>query len=90
MDTNVREARLRISSLRDQVSAAEWQARVDLAASLPAVRGVRHVRHDLHPYQRTRAGRDRTTFLINAHGMLFDEITASSLLKVDPRRQASC
>ncbi|WP_143286463.1 class II aldolase/adducin family protein [Burkholderia ubonensis] len=70
------------SSIRDQVSADEWQARVDLAACYRLV--ARYGWSDLvftHISARV-PGSDRH-FLTNPYGMLFDEITASSLIKVD-------
>ncbi|MGY9107871.1 MAG: class II aldolase/adducin family protein, partial [Alphaproteobacteria bacterium] len=46
-----------VPSLREQVSAEEWQTRV-----VPG---------------------EENTFLLNPYGLYFDEITASSLIKVD-------
>ena len=37
-------------SLKGKVSDGEWQARVNLAASLPACGKIRLGRHALHPY----------------------------------------
>jgi ribulose-5-phosphate 4-epimerase/fuculose-1-phosphate aldolase len=69
-------------SLRDQVSPAEWQQRVDLAA---AYRLVAHYRWDdlVFTHLSARVSGPEHHFLINPYGMLFDEITASSLVKVD-------
>jgi ribulose-5-phosphate 4-epimerase/fuculose-1-phosphate aldolase len=62
-------------------SAAEWRTRVDLAA---CYRIAAHLRMtDLiytHISARVPGASDR--FLINAYGLLFDEITASSLVTV--------
>ena len=62
-------------------SDAEWQARVDLAAFYRLVAGygwddllLAHLSHRV-------PGED--AYLINPFGLLFDEMTASSLLKVD-------
>jgi ribulose-5-phosphate 4-epimerase/fuculose-1-phosphate aldolase len=61
---------------------AEWQARVDLAA---AYRLVAHFRWDdlVFTHLSARVPGHHDQFLINPYGMLFDEITASSLIKVD-------
>lgn len=70
------------SSIRDQVSAAEWQARVDLAAAYRLV--ALHGWDDLiftHISARV-PGADHH-FLLNPYGMMFEEVTASSLVKID-------
>ena len=73
---------LHIPSLRDKVSPDEWAVRVDLAASY---RLVAHFGwEDLvftHITARVPGSLDQ--FLINPYGMFFDEITASSLVKID-------
>ena len=69
-------------SLKGRVSAEEWQARVDCAALYRLV--ALHGWDDLiftHISMRV-PGPDHH-FLINPYGMLFEEITASSLVKVD-------
>lgn len=69
------------SSVKDQVSAAEWQARVDLAACYRLV--AMHGWDDLiftHISAKVPGTED---FLINPFGLMFHEITASSLVKVD-------
>jgi ribulose-5-phosphate 4-epimerase/fuculose-1-phosphate aldolase len=68
--------------LRAQVSAEEWALRIDLAACYRLV--ARHGWADLvftHISARVPGEHDR--FLINPYGLLFGEITASSLVKVD-------
>src|SRR5437667_4202143 len=70
------------STVRDQVSTEEWQARVDLAAAyrLVALYGW----DDLiltHISARVQGAEHH--FLLNPYGMMFDEVTASSLLRVD-------
>ena len=75
-------AALDIPSLRDKVSPEEWAVRVDLAACYRLV--VRYGWEDLvftHITVRVPGADDQ--FLINPYGMFFDEITASSLVKVD-------
>lgn len=74
-------AQLNLPNVKDQVSAAEWQTRVDLAACyrLIALYGW----DDLiftHISAKVPGTED---FLINPYGMMFHEITASSLIKVD-------
>ncbi len=66
----------------DQVSAEEWQVRTDLAACYRII--AMYGWDDLvftHISARVPSGEDH--FLINPYGMLFEEITASSLVKVD-------
>jgi ribulose-5-phosphate 4-epimerase/fuculose-1-phosphate aldolase len=70
------------NSVRDQVSDEEWQTRVDLAACYRAI--ALYGWDDLvftHVSARL-PGADHH-FLINAYGMMFEEISASSLVKVD-------
>src|SRR5262245_62344874 len=75
-----------IPSLKDKVSAEEWAVRVDLAASY---RLVAHFGwEDLvftHISLRVPGAEDE--FLINPYGVFFDEITASSLVKIDLKGQ---
>jgi len=69
-------------NVRDQVSDEEWQVRVDLAACYRAI--AMYGWDDLvftHVSARVPGGDHH--FLINAYGMMFEEITASSLVKVD-------
>ncbi len=70
------------SSVRSQVSPEEWKLRVDLAA---AYRLVAHYHWDdlIFTHLSARVPGPEHHFLINPYGMLFDEITASSLVKVD-------
>ena len=69
-------------TLRDQVSAEEWAIRVDLAACyrLIAMYGWDDL---IFTHISARVPGPDEHFLINAYGMLFEEITASSLIKVD-------
>ena len=71
-----------VSSLKGKVSAEEWQARVDLAAlyRLVALHGWDDM---IFTHISARVPGQPDQFLINPYGMLFDEITASSLVKVD-------
>ena len=69
-------------SVRERVSEAEWQARVDLAA---AYRLVAHYGWDdlIFTHISARVPGPEHHFLINPYGMMFEEITASSLVRVD-------
>jgi ribulose-5-phosphate 4-epimerase/fuculose-1-phosphate aldolase len=71
-----------IPSVKDRVSPEEWAVRVDLAACYRLV--ARFGWSDLvftHVTARVPGSEDQ--FLINPYGMMFDEITASSLVKID-------
>ncbi len=71
-----------VPSLRDKVSPEEWAVRVDLAACYRLV--AHYGWEDLvltHITARVPGAADQ--FLINPYGMFFDEITASSLVKID-------
>jgi ribulose-5-phosphate 4-epimerase/fuculose-1-phosphate aldolase len=71
-----------LEMLKTEVSAAEWQTRCDLAA-------LYHVVHLLgwtdlvNTHMSARIPDQPDTFLINRHGEMFDEVTASSLVKMD-------
>src|SRR5215472_8496232 len=73
---------LGIRSAKGEVTAAEWQARVDLAACyrLVALYGMTDMIAN-HISVRVPGAPDQ--FLINAYGLFYEEITASSLLKID-------
>ena len=72
-----------IPSLQGQVGPEEWQLRVDLAAAyrLVALYGWSDL---IFTHVSARIPGPEHHFLINPYGMLFEEITASSLVKVDP------
>ena len=73
---------MHIPSMKEVVSAEEWQLRCDLAA---AYRLVAHYGWSDLVFTHISArlpGPDHH-FLINPYGLMFDEITASSLVKVD-------
>jgi ribulose-5-phosphate 4-epimerase/fuculose-1-phosphate aldolase len=67
--------------IRERVSEAEWQARVDLAACyrLVALYGW----DDLIFTHISAKVPGEHSFLINPYGQMFDEISASSLVKID-------
>ncbi|MEP7057545.1 MAG: class II aldolase/adducin family protein [Caldimonas sp.] len=70
-----------IPSLADKVSADEWQTRVDLAA---AYRLVALFKWDDLVFTHITAripGTDH--YLINPYGLMFEEISASSLIRID-------
>jgi ribulose-5-phosphate 4-epimerase/fuculose-1-phosphate aldolase len=80
-----REARsiaMNIASLREVVSEEEWKLRVDLAACyrLVALYGWSDL---VFTHISVRIPGPEHHFLINPYGLMFDEITASSLVKVD-------
>ncbi len=71
-----------IRSLKQQVTAEEWAVRTDLAA---AYRLVAHYGWDdlVFTHLSARVPGPDHHFLINPYGMMFEEITASSLVKID-------
>lgn len=77
-----RDKRLAITDMRPRVTPAEWRARVDLAACYRLLAlyemsdmGANHIS--------LRVPGEPGSFLINPYGMLYEEITASSLFKID-------
>jgi ribulose-5-phosphate 4-epimerase/fuculose-1-phosphate aldolase len=73
---------LKVASMRERVSREEWETRVDLAA---CYRLVHHYGMDdlVYNHISARVPGEEGHFLINAYGMTYDEITASSLVKID-------
>lgn len=73
---------MNIPSLKDKVSPEEWKLRVDLAACyrLVAAYGWSDL---VFTHISARIPGPEHQFLINPYGLMFDEITASSLVKVD-------
>lgn len=71
-----------LSKVRSQVTDAEWQLRIDLAACyrLIAMYGWDDL---VFTHVSARVPGPEEHFLINAYGLLFEEMTASSLVKVD-------
>ncbi len=71
-----------LGSLKGQVSEEEWKVRVDLAAlyRLVALYGWDDM---IYTHISARIPGPDHHFLINPYGMFFEEITASSLVKVD-------
>jgi len=68
--------------MKDRCTPAEWKARIDLAA---CYRLVAH--YDMSDMMANhislRVPDEENAFLINAYGMLYEEVTASSLIKID-------
>ena len=74
--------KLFVKSLKDQVSAEEWQARVDLAA---CYRLMAHFGMDdmMANHITLRVSGEEGAFLTNSYGLMYEEICASSLVKID-------
>jgi ribulose-5-phosphate 4-epimerase/fuculose-1-phosphate aldolase len=71
-----------VRTMPGRMSAEEWQTRLDLAACYRLVDLFRW--SDLVNTRITaRVPGQNDHFLINPYGLLFDEITASSLVKID-------
>ncbi len=71
-----------VGSLKNKVSAEEWQTRVDLAACYRLV--ASYGWDDLvFTHITAKIPGVENQFLINPYGMMFAEITASSLVKID-------
>ena len=71
-----------IPSLKDRVSPEEWATRVDLAACYRLV-DLYGMSDLIANHISARVPGEPGHFLINAYGLLYDEITASSLIKID-------
>jgi len=76
------ETAMHIPSLKEVVSAQEWALRVELAAAyrLVALYGWTDM---VFTHISARLPGAEHHFLINPYGLMFEEITASSLVKVD-------
>ncbi|MFT4955407.1 MAG: ribulose-5-phosphate 4-epimerase/fuculose-1-phosphate aldolase [Brevundimonas sp.] len=75
-----------MESLQDKVSSEEWSRRVDLAA---AFRLVAHYGWDdlIFTHLSARVPGPEHHFLINPYPLMFEEVTASSLVKIDMEGQ---
>jgi ribulose-5-phosphate 4-epimerase/fuculose-1-phosphate aldolase len=75
-------ASVEIPSLKGKVSAEEWQVRVDLAA---AYRLIAYYGWDdlIFTHLSARIPGPEHHFLLNPYNLMFEEVTASSLVKVD-------
>jgi ribulose-5-phosphate 4-epimerase/fuculose-1-phosphate aldolase len=81
-DKKIGAKNMEIASRKNSVSAQEWQLRVELAAAyrLVALYGWSDL---VFTHISARIPGPEHHFLINPYGLMFDEITASSLIKVD-------
>lgn len=70
------------ASIRSTASVEEWRLRTDLAACYRLV-AMFHWDDLIFTHISARVPGPEHHFLINPYGMMFDEITASSLVKVD-------
>jgi ribulose-5-phosphate 4-epimerase/fuculose-1-phosphate aldolase len=68
-------------SVRDRVGGDEWQVRVDLAAAYQLAAQFRWTDLIYTHFSARIPGTEH--LLINAYGLMFDEITASNLVKID-------
>jgi ribulose-5-phosphate 4-epimerase/fuculose-1-phosphate aldolase len=73
---------VRIPSLEGKVSEEEWKLRIDLAA---AYRLIAHYGWDdlIFTHMSVRIPGPEHHFLLNPYNLMFEEVTASSLVKVD-------
>jgi ribulose-5-phosphate 4-epimerase/fuculose-1-phosphate aldolase len=71
-----------IPTIRDEVSCEEWNVRVDLAACYRLI-DLYGMSDLIANHVSARVPGEPGHFLINAYGLLYDEITASSLIKID-------
>lgn len=69
-------------AVREQVSKAEWEARVNLAAAYRLV-DFYEMSSTISNHISARVPGEADQFLINPYGMFYDEITASSLVKIN-------
>ena len=68
-------------SIKDQVSPEEWQARVELAACYRLV-DVYDMTDLIYNHITARVPGEEDVVLLNLYGLLYKEITASSLVKI--------
>jgi ribulose-5-phosphate 4-epimerase/fuculose-1-phosphate aldolase len=68
-------------SVRQRVSKEEWDLRVNLAAAYQIAAQLRWTDLIYTHFSARLPGEDQ--FLINPYGLMFDEITASTLIKID-------
>lgn len=87
MTSNIAELRekrfdLDLPSMRGRVSPEEWEARVNLAACYRLV-ALWDMTDMIANHISVRVPGEPEHFLINAYGLLYEEITASNLVKID-------
>src|SRR3954462_14533795 len=76
--------RLDLPSLRSRVSTEEWGARVELAACYRLAAHFGWAGTNLGTHFSARVPGEGDRFLLNPVGLMFDEITPSSLITVAP------
>jgi ribulose-5-phosphate 4-epimerase/fuculose-1-phosphate aldolase len=76
------QGRVTIPSMRERVSPEEWEVRVNLAACYRLV-DLYGMTDMIANHISARVPNEEGAFLINPYGMFYEEITASSLIKVD-------
>src|SRR5690606_3534284 len=81
-DMTAQQASAQATSVQDRVSPEEWKLRVDLAA---AFRLAAHYGWDdlIFTHMTARVPGTAHHFLINPYNLMFEEVTASSLIKID-------
>jgi ribulose-5-phosphate 4-epimerase/fuculose-1-phosphate aldolase len=72
---------LKSGPVKDRVSREEWQLRVDLAAAYQLAAHFRWTDLIYTHFSARLPG--HAEFLINPYGLMFEEITASNLIKID-------
>ena len=82
-NTNVIQLR-DVPSVRETVSPEEWEARVNLAAAYRLVH-LHQWADSIYNHISMRVPGEPHMFLIKAHELLYNEVTASNLVKVDMR-----
>jgi ribulose-5-phosphate 4-epimerase/fuculose-1-phosphate aldolase len=78
----VKDGVLQIASMKDRCSPAEWQARIDLAACYRLVE-MYGMSDMMANHISAGIPGEEGSYLINPYGMMYEEITASCLLKLD-------
>ena len=71
-----------LPAVRDRVSADEWQTRVELAACYRLV-AMHGWTDQIYTHISARVPGPEEHFLLNPYGLMFDEVTASGLVKID-------
>jgi ribulose-5-phosphate 4-epimerase/fuculose-1-phosphate aldolase len=73
---------LSVSDLKSAVTLEEWQTRIDLAACYRLIAAY-DMTDLIYNHISARVPGEEGNYLINPYGMLYEEITASSLVKID-------
>lgn len=79
---DVINGRLQLASLKNKVTPEEWQARIDIAACyrLIAAYGMSDM---MANHITLRVPGEEDAFLTNPYGMMYEEMTASSMIKIN-------